>query len=250
MIQRLWSPRFGTNIFSRFGRVVLSYANVHVFLGSGLAGIAVLLFIYQPFFKQFDGEYYVVFQNKGLGTAYAQEATPSAEASSSAVITAEMPIVTEIAATPTPTPRPYVAYQPPVPTFVAPAFTNSGSYRSPLHVPPKQISTYYSGFHPGVDLAADSGTPIYPAADGYVTRAGWSAWGYGNSVEVDNGSGIQTLYAHMTKVNVGLGQQVTKETIIGYVGSTGHSTGPHLHFEIHRNNVPFNPLSVISPYTP
>jgi murein DD-endopeptidase MepM/ murein hydrolase activator NlpD len=80
--------------------------------------------------------------------------------------------------------------------------------------------------------------------------AGWSVWGYGNVVYLDNGNGVETLYAHMSKINVSVGQQVTRDTVIGYVGSTGRSSGPHLHFEIHKNKVPFNPLAVINPFTP
>jgi murein DD-endopeptidase MepM/ murein hydrolase activator NlpD len=256
-IQRLSCPRLGTNAFSRFGRVILTSANVHVSLGSALAGIALLAYVYQPYLQQFDGQYYVTFQQGAVSTAYAEE-----PASGSGVIAEQVPpIVTEIAVTPTPTAAPYRYYtqynasgsatiQQPAQAFVPPTFTNTSGYQSPLRIAPKYISTPFSWGHPGIDMVADVGTPIYAASEGYITRAGWSAWGYGNSIEMDNGGGMSTLYAHLSKVNVTLGQKVDKSTMIGLVGSTGRSSGPHLHFEIHRNMVPFNPVTVFDPMKP
>jgi len=96
--------------------------------------------------------------------------------------------------------------------------------------------------HNGVDLAATYGSPIVATANGVVGTAGWSG-GYGLLVSLDHGSGLQTRYGHMSRVNVAPGQQVHKGDVIGYVGSTGMSTGPHLHYEIRINGQAINPAA-------
>ncbi len=95
-------------------------------------------------------------------------------------------------------------------------------------------------FHKGVDIAANIGTPIYAAANGTVLFAGEKS-GYGNCVIIDHGNGLATLYGHMGKILAVLGAQVTGKTIIGEVGNTGRSTGPHLHYEVHKDGTPINP---------
>jgi murein DD-endopeptidase MepM/ murein hydrolase activator NlpD len=80
-------------------------------------------------------------------------------------------------------------------------------------------------------------------ADGRVQLAGWHG-GHGNTVELNHGGGMQTLYGHMSRIAVRPGQSIHRGQVIGYVGSTGLSTGPHLHFEVHRGGVPVNPLAV------
>ncbi|MFD0748459.1 M23 family metallopeptidase [Phytohabitans flavus] len=87
--------------------------------------------------------------------------------------------------------------------------------------------------HAGIDLAADEGTPIHAAASGTVLDAGWVYSGYGISVMIDHGGGVQTHYAHQSRTVVQPGQKVEAGEVIGYEGSTGDSTGPHLHFEVH-----------------
>ena len=99
----------------------------------------------------------------------------------------------------------------------------------------------YSRMHQGVDLRASYGTPIIAVADGRVEFAGWHG-GHGNAVELNHGGGLETLYGHMSRIAVRSGESVHRGMVIGYVGSTGLSTGPHLHFEVHRNGVPVNPL--------
>ncbi len=99
--------------------------------------------------------------------------------------------------------------------------------------------------HKGVDMGAGSGTPIAAAKDGTVLSAGWQG-GYGNTVVISHGDGITTLYAHQSSIAVSAGQQVSRGDIIGYVGSTGWSTGPHLHFEVRVNGTPVDPM----PYMP
>lgn len=100
--------------------------------------------------------------------------------------------------------------------------------------------------HYGVDLAAVTGTPIKAAGDGRITYSG-PRGGYGNAVEISHSGGIRTLYAHMSKIakNSKVGTWVRQGTVIGYVGSTGLSTGPHLHFGVYKNNKPINPLGQI-----
>jgi murein DD-endopeptidase MepM/ murein hydrolase activator NlpD len=97
-------------------------------------------------------------------------------------------------------------------------------------------------FHAGLDFAAPIGTPIYATADGVVTDAGYNAGGYGNRVIIDDGYGYETLYGHMHKIKARVGQKVKRGEVIGYVGSSGKSTGPHCHYEVHRNGTPVDPV--------
>ena len=99
-----------------------------------------------------------------------------------------------------------------------------------------------SDFHPGVDIANDYGTPIVAAAAGTVTAAGWNSGGYGNMVDIDHGNGIWTRYGHAEAVVVTVGETVQKGQLIAYMGSTGFSTGPHVHYEVHVNGEIVNPI--------
>src|SRR5918994_3488779 len=95
--------------------------------------------------------------------------------------------------------------------------------------------------HEGIDLAASTGTPVVAAASGTVIVAGWLG-GYGNLVVIDHGNGISTAYGHNTSVAVGFGQSVAQGQLVAYSGNTGHSTGPHVHFEVRINGSPVDPL--------
>lgn len=95
--------------------------------------------------------------------------------------------------------------------------------------------------HSGIDIEGSLGDPIYTVDNGVVVFAGWNNWGYGNVVVVNHGNGWQTLYAHLSTVGVGCGQSVAQGAVIGAYGSTGNSTGPHLHFEMMYNGVKVNP---------
>ena len=95
--------------------------------------------------------------------------------------------------------------------------------------------------HEGIDISAALGTPIWAAAAGTVIHAGWLG-GYGNLVVLDHGNGLATAYAHASAILVGLGQQVAQGETIALVGSTGNSSGPHLHFEVRVNGVAVDPL--------
>jgi murein DD-endopeptidase MepM/ murein hydrolase activator NlpD len=99
--------------------------------------------------------------------------------------------------------------------------------------------------HEGIDIGASSGTPIVAAAAGTVIHAGWLG-GYGNLVVIDHGGGVATAYGHQSSIAAGYGATVAQGQLIGYVGSTGHSTGPHLHFEVRVNGVPQDPLGYLS----
>ena len=99
-----------------------------------------------------------------------------------------------------------------------------------------------AAMHPGIDLAGAYGTPIYATADGTVLRAGWNNGGYGNMVELDHGRGIVTRYGHMSAVLVHAGDHVTRGQQIGRMGSTGRSTGNHLHYEVRIDGKPVNPI--------
>ena len=97
--------------------------------------------------------------------------------------------------------------------------------------------------HEGMDFTANTGTPIYVTGDGVVDRADNTASGYGNHIVIRHGFGYETLYGHLSKYNCRAGQKVKRGDIIGYVGSTGRSEGPHLHYEVHKNGEVVNPLN-------
>ncbi len=110
----------------------------------------------------------------------------------------------------------------------------------------RRISQYYRGWiHTGVDIACPFGTPIRAAEGGVVSLVQYSRTGYGYHVIINHGGGVQTLYGHMSTISVEAGQRVTKGETIGLEGSTGRSTGPHLHFEVRINGAKTNPLSYV-----
>ncbi|MBD3583366.1 peptidoglycan DD-metalloendopeptidase family protein [Flavobacterium selenitireducens] len=98
-------------------------------------------------------------------------------------------------------------------------------------------------FHAGMDFSAKSGTPIFATGDGVVQRADNTASGYGNHIVIRHGYGYETLYGHLSKYKVRAGQRVKRGDIIGFVGSTGRSEAPHLHYEVHKNGEVVNPLN-------
>ncbi len=100
-------------------------------------------------------------------------------------------------------------------------------------------------FHEGLDIAAQTGTPVMAPADGVVVKAGFST-GYGNMVEISHGYGIKTIFAHNSRLNVKAGQRVRRGDVISYVGDSGSSTGPHLHYEVRLNGLPVNPVKYMN----
>jgi len=107
-----------------------------------------------------------------------------------------------------------------------------------------RITQYYSWRHHAIDVANKTGTPIYATDAGVIEVAGWGT-GYGNQIVIDHGGGRKSRYAHMSKFYVKKGQAVKKGQVIGAIGSTGRSTGPHLHFEYIINGVKYNPLNYL-----
>lgn len=120
----------------------------------------------------------------------------------------------------------------------------------------KRLKAFASGFgyrihpiyktskmHTGMDFTAAIGTPIYATGDGYVSVSESGGRGYGNHVVLNHGYGYQTLYAHMSRMKVRRGQSVKRGEIIGYVGNTGTSTAPHLHYEVRKGGRPINPIN-------
>jgi murein DD-endopeptidase MepM/ murein hydrolase activator NlpD len=99
-----------------------------------------------------------------------------------------------------------------------------------------------AAMHAGIDLSGPTGTPIYATADGKVSEAGWNSGGYGNLVKLDHGRGIETRYAHLSAVGVRPGQHVKRGQLIGKMGSTGRSTGSHLHYEVRIDGRAVNPV--------
>jgi murein DD-endopeptidase MepM/ murein hydrolase activator NlpD len=135
----------------------------------------------------------------------------------------------------------YIAQGPSSPSFKAPG---GGSFVWPTVA--QQISQYFAWYHPGLDLSNLSGPAVVAADGGTVLVAGWpDNYGYGNRVIIDHGNGYQTLYAHLSNVYVSVGQVVSRATTIGQMGSTGRSTGTHLHFEIHYKGIAINPLAIL-----
>lgn len=123
-----------------------------------------------------------------------------------------------------------------------------GTFMHPLNGKGRISSQYgsrWGSFHRGIDIAASAGTPIYAAASGTVIYSGYNSGGFGNLIMIDHGNGYQTYYAHNSKNFAKVGQKVSKGQNIGAVGSTGNSTGNHVHFEIRKNGKPINPYSYI-----
>lgn len=109
-----------------------------------------------------------------------------------------------------------------------------------------KVNQGYSIFHKAIDFGGPLGTFVKPVMNGVVAYAGWDKSGYGNLVVLQHISGIDSYYAHLSKVEVVTGQTVDTNTIIGKMGATGRSTGVHLHLEIHQNGISLNPLTVLS----
>ena len=101
-------------------------------------------------------------------------------------------------------------------------------------------------FHSGMDIDGERGQPVVAPGNGTVVWAGYKG-GYGNMIDVDHGNGLITRYGHMSKLEAQVGQNVTRGQLIGYIGSTGRSTGPHLHFELRLNDRPINPRHFLPP---
>jgi murein DD-endopeptidase MepM/ murein hydrolase activator NlpD len=135
----------------------------------------------------------------------------------------------------------YIARGPQGPAFSAPG---GGNFMWPTST--SGISQYFAWYHPGLDMPNRSAPGVAASDGGTVVVAGWpDNYGYGNRVVVDHGNGYRTLYAHLSNVYVSVGQQVSRGQVVGQMGSTGRSTGTHLHFEIHYKGIAVNPLAIL-----
>lgn len=121
--------------------------------------------------------------------------------------------------------------------------TTISTVQSP--VPFTYESRGLSWFHSGADLVVDTGTPIYPIMVGEIVATNYENWGYGIHVIVKHDGGYESLYGHMSKIDVKVGQKVDLKTELGKSGSTGFSTGPHVHLEIHQNGQLVNPADIV-----
>lgn len=101
-------------------------------------------------------------------------------------------------------------------------------------------------FHAGMDIDGERGDLVVAPASGVVTEAGWKG-GYGNMIEIDHGNGLKTRYGHLSKIEVEVGDTLTRGQLIAFIGSTGRSTGPHLHYELRLNDQPINPRRLLPP---
>jgi len=107
------------------------------------------------------------------------------------------------------------------------------------------ITQGFKWYHPGIDFDGDTGDPVYPVVSGTVTAVQYSNHGYGNAVLIGHGGKISSLYAHLDKIHTNVGEDVTIDTVIGTVGSTGWASGDHLHFEIRDDGLPINPYTIL-----
>lgn len=122
--------------------------------------------------------------------------------------------------------------------------TEGGYISSPFGGRANPFDGYSRDWHPGIDIANDYGAPVYASASGYVERAGWYG-GYGRYVRLNHDYGYETAYGHMSSIAVSNGEFVKKGQVIGYVGSSGYSTGPHLHFEVLKYGEQINPSKLM-----
>ena len=109
-----------------------------------------------------------------------------------------------------------------------------------------KINQGFSFFHPGIDFGAETGDQIKAIKAGKIVEADYTNDGYGNTIVIDHGKGLTSRYAHLSKIEVTIGEEVTTNTEIGKAGVTGRTTGPHLHLEIRQSGFPLNPLTVLS----
>jgi len=120
------------------------------------------------------------------------------------------------------------------------------SFSKPLILPhPGYLSTRFSSGHPGIDIATGLGMPIRPITDGEVSEVGRDFWGLGNYVVVSHQNGFKSKYAHMGNVYVRVGNQVAQENMLGEVGLTGHTSGPHTHLEVTREGIFVDPQTLL-----
>jgi len=124
--------------------------------------------------------------------------------------------------------------------------TTKQSLQKPLGI--FKITKGYSFLHPAIDLATDAGSAVLSILPGKIEKISYGRFGYGNYILINHGSGLKSLYAHLAKINVKEGQAIEENNVIGLIGSTGWSTGPHLHLEVIENNRKINPRVFFEAY--
>lgn len=161
------------------------------------------------------------------------------ESTDTAVVTEEKK---EVTPSPIPAPKPQVTPRPVAKPTQAPVVAKVPGLQGYLWPIKGGISTNFSRYHPGIDIMAKFGTPVVSTGSGVVTGVITHTYGLGKHVIIEHPNGLKTVYAHLNGFNVSLGQSVGAGSVIGYVGLTGRTTGPHLHFEAYQNGVAINPL--------
>lgn len=122
----------------------------------------------------------------------------------------------------------------------------SAAFPEPVSLPhPGYLSTKFSSYHPGIDIATGLGMPIHPITAGVVEEVNFGLFGYGNHIIISHNGGFKSMYAHLGKIYVKKGQPVSPDNIIGEVGMTGHTSGPHTHLEISYNSKNIDPLTIL-----
>ena len=130
------------------------------------------------------------------------------------------------------------------PSFIPRSWAHTGKINNEFGFRRNPFGGRSYEFHPGLDIDGERGESVFAPSSGTVTKAGYSG-GYGNMIEIDHGNGITTRYGHLSKIEIEAGDVVTKGQLIGLIGSTGRSTGPHLHYELRLNDRPIDPWHLL-----
>ena len=193
-------------------------------------------------------------QDLAAGTVFSPTAHPAVAADAASALAFDRPQVgavsaPEAAPAPAPAPAPAAAPVPAAPAAPAPpsptlrAPLASMSVTSPFGFRVNPLTGSLDEMHTGMDLSGQCSTPVLAAAAGTVTEAGWSPYGGGNRIVVDHGNGLKTTYNHLDRIGVSVGQALTQGGQIAGVGTTGNSTGCHLHFEVMLNDQTVDPVA-------
>ena len=132
------------------------------------------------------------------------------------------------------------------PAFVPTVWAHTGKINNEFGFRRNPFGGRTYEFHPGMDIDGERGEEVLAPANGIVIKAAWTG-GYGNMVEIDHGNGLTTRYGHMSKIEVEVGDTITRGQLLGLIGSTGRSTGPHLHYELRLDDRPVNPRHYLPP---
>lgn len=189
-------------------------------------------------------------QDLAAGTVFSPTAQPAVAADAGSALAFDRPQVSSVPAPPAepapapaaaPVPAPPAPPAPPSPALRAPLA--SMSVTSPFGFRVNPLTGSLDEMHTGMDLSGQCSTPVLAAAAGTVTEAGWSPYGGGNRIVVDHGNGLKTTYNHLDRIGVSVGQALTQGEQIAGVGTTGNSTGCHLHFEVMLNDQTVDPVA-------